>query len=227
MKTSIRYWEKFDQPREKLLHTRKQSISNAELLAIIINQGSKEKSALTLANDLMSLSQNNLVKLSELNITDITKIKGIGKCKAASILACIELAKRFLVASTIPYTAIKNPQTAIAFAKANIQFYQYEVFHVIFLNNGNKVISFENISEGSITSTLADPRMIFKRALELNAVKLILCHNHPSGISTPSEADIQLTQKLKQAAKLLEITVIDHLIITTEEYYSFAENGWI
>ncbi|WP_126970581.1 RadC family protein [Gynurincola endophyticus] len=227
MKTSIKNWSKFDQPREKLLSTRPHLISNAELLAVIINQGSKQKSALGLAYDLLGKSQNNLIRLSQLTIQELMQLNGIGVTKAAKIIACIELAKRFMITEKIPSSKISDPKSAIEFAKASIQFFPYEVFHVIFLNNANKVISFENLSEGSITATIADPRIIFKRALELGAIKLILCHNHPSGNAAPSDADIRLTRKLSQAAQLLDLSVIDHLIITTEQYYSFAENGYV
>lgn len=202
-------------------------MSIAELLAIVINQGNKEKNALTLAHELLNKCNHNLIQFSELTLRDLMEIKGIGRGKAAIILACMEIAKRFMVSSKLPNDKITDPQLAVAFAKANIQFYPYEVFHVIFLNNANKIISFEILSEGSITSTIADPRLIFKRALELNAIKMILCHNHPSGVANPSDADIQLTKKFIEASKLLDLQIIDHLIITTDSYYSFAENGYI
>ncbi len=225
MNTPIKDWNIFDQPREKLLRNKSALLSNAELLAILINSGNKNKSALLLAEEILTRVNNNLVLLSRLSISELLKIEGIGRSKAAVIIACMEISRRKIISQSLPQVAINSPKDAIVFLSANLRYYSHEVFGVVYLNNANKILAFELISEGGLTATLADPRMIFRRALELSAIKIILCHNHPSGNVSPSNADLQLTRRLIAAGQVLDITVIDHIIIGPEDHYIFSENG--
>jgi len=223
---SIKNWAEDDRPREKLLLKGASSLSNSELLAILINNGTKDVSAVALAKQLLSKTNNDLVRLGKLSVNEILqlKVKGIGPAKAISIVAAFELAIR-RDASVNKKESVTSSNDIAAFLKAKLQHKQHEVFAVVFLNQANKIIHHEIVSEGGITGTVADPRIILKKALEHNAVNIILCHNHPSGNLSPSKADKDLTQKLKEASLLLELKVIDHIIISNEGYYSFADEG--
>ena len=223
---SIKNWAEDDRPREKLLLKGASSLSNSELLAILINNGTKDVSAVALAKELLSKTNNDLVRLGKLSVNEILqlKVKGIGPAKSISIVAAFELAIR-RDASISKKDSVTSSNDIAAFLKAKLQHKQHEVFAVVFLNQANKIIHHEIVSEGGITGTVADPRIILKKALEHNAVNIILCHNHPSGNLSPSKADKDLTQKLKEASLLLELKVIDHIIISNEGYYSFADEG--
>ena len=223
---SIKNWAEDDRPREKLLQKGTESLSNSELLAILINNGTKDVSAVGLAKELLSNTGNNLDKLGRLSVKEILqlKIKGIGPAKAVSIVAAFELGIR-RDASNARKESFTSSNDVAAFLKARLQYKQQEVFAVIFLNQANKILHYEIVSEGGITGTVADPRIILKKALQYNAVNIIVSHNHPSGNLSPSKADKDLTQKLKEAAQLLELKVIDHIIISNEGYYSFADEG--
>ena len=223
---SIKNWAEDDRPREKLLLKGASSLSNSELLAILINNGTKDVSAVALAKELLSKTNNDLVRLGKLSVNEILqlKVKGIGPAKSISIVAAFELAIR-RDASISKKDSVTSSNDIAAFLKAKLQHKQHEVFAVVFLNQANKIINHEIVSEGGITGTVADPRIILKKALEHNAVNIILCHNHPSGNLSPSKADKDLTQKLKEASLLLELKVIDHIIISNEGYYSFADEG--
>ena len=214
---SIKNWAEDDRPREKLLLKGASSLSNSELLAILINNGTKDVSAVALAKELLSKTNNDLVRLGKLSVNEILqlKVKGIGPAKSISIVAAFELAIR-RDASISKKDSVTSSNDIAAFLKAKLQHKQHEVFAVVFLNQANKIIHHEIVSEGGITGTVADPRIILKKALEHNAVNIILCHNHPSGNLSPSKADKDLTQKLKEASLLLELKVIDHIIISNE-----------
>lgn len=226
-KYSIKHWAKDDRPREKLLLNGAENLSNSELLAILIHNGSREKSAVDLAKEVLKLGKDNLSELGRLSIKDLMKIKGIGEAKAITIAAALELGRRRQSASPLQKTIISTSRDIADYLQARLKDYRHEVFAVLFLNRANKINHFEIVSEGGITGTVADPRVILRRALEEDAVNIILCHNHPSGSLRPSRADEQLTSKIKEAARLLDIAVIDHIIVSETGYYSFADEGLI
>ncbi|MEI6586857.1 MAG: DNA repair protein RadC [Sediminibacterium sp.] len=225
-KTSIKNWSTDDQPREKLLLKGAETLTTTELLAILINNGTKQQSALELAQELMQHVHNNLQNLGNSSVNELVnlKIKGLGKAKAISIVAALELGiRRSMVLKK--KTTIKQSSDVAAYLQAQIGYKQKEVFVVVYLNRANKIIQYEVISEGGMTGTVADPRIILKKALDHRAVSIILCHNHPSGNLLPSKADEQLTSKIKAAAGYLDIQVMDHIIVSEEGYYSFADEG--
>lgn len=224
-KYSIKHWAKDDRPREKLLLNGAENLSNSELLAILIHNGSREKSAVDLAKEVLKLGKDNLSELGRLSIKDLMKIKGIGEAKAITIAAALELGRRRQSANPLQKTIISTSRDIADYLQARLKDYRHEVFAVLFLNRANKINHFEIISEGGITGTVADPRVILRKALEEDAVNIILCHNHPSGSLKPSRADEQLTAKIKEAARLLDIAVIDHIIVSETGYYSFADEG--
>lgn len=225
-KTAIKNWSPEDQPREKLYLKGAETLSNAELLAILINNGNKTNTAMEIAICLLQDVHNNLLALSKLSVAEIInlKINGIGKSKAVAIAAALELGVRrnMLVNKKI---AIKQSSDVAAYLQAELGHKQLESFVVVYLNRANVIIRQEVISEGGITGTVADPRIILKKALDYHAVSIILCHNHPSGNLKPSKADEQLTNKIKNAAAFLDIQVMDHIIVSEEGYYSFADEG--
>jgi len=224
-KYSIKQWSKDDRPREKLLYSGAENLSNSELLAILIHNGTRQRSAVDLAKDVLKLGQDNLVELGKLSIKDLMKIKGIGEAKAITIAAALELGRRRQAASSLNKTLVKTSSDIAAYMQTRLKDYRHEVFAVLYLNRANKINHFEIVSEGGITGTVADPRIILRRALEEDAVNLILCHNHPSGSLKPSRADEQLTDKIKEAARFLDITVLDHIIVSDDGFFSFADEG--
>ncbi len=226
-KYSIKEWANDDRPREKLLIKGCSALSNSELLAIIINNGTKDKSAIELAQEVLRCGKNCLNELGKLNVKELTRIKGIGKAKAISIVAAMELGRRRQGLVSREKAVVTSSREVAGYLQTSLRDYKHEVFGVIFLNRSNKVNHFQIISEGGITGTIADPRIILKKALEEDAVSLILCHNHPSGSLRPSKADEDLTYKIKEAAKYFDIKVIDHLIVSDDGYYSFADEGLI
>ena len=224
-KYSIKEWAKDDRPREKLLRKSPMALSDSELLAILINNGNKEKSAVDLAKDVLSLGKNNLNELGRLSIKDFMTIKGIGEAKAIAITAALELGRRRQAAGFLERPQVKSSTDIARYLQTLLSDYQHEVFAVIFLNQANKIKHFEIVSEGGITGTVADPRIILKKALQEDAVNIVLCHNHPSGNLRPSRADEALTRKIKEAAGYLDIKVLDHIIVSNEGFFSFADEG--
>ncbi|HUC80029.1 MAG TPA: DNA repair protein RadC [Flavisolibacter sp.] len=224
-KYSIKQWAIDDRPREKLLAKGPAVLSNSELLAILILNGSGGKSAVELAQDVLKLGKDNLNEVGKLSIKELTKIKGIGEAKAVTIAAALELGRRRQALGSIEKTVVTSSADVATYLQISLRDYKHEVFAVIFLNRANKINDFKIISEGGITGTVADPRIILKKALEQDAVSLILCHNHPSGSLKPSRADEELTYKIKEAAKYFDIKVLDHLIVSDDGYYSFADEG--
>lgn len=202
-----------------------ESLSNSELLAILINNGNKEKSALDLAKEVLLLGHNNLTELGKLTLKDFQQIKGIGSAKAIVIAAALELGKRRQVAGSLNKTSVVSSKDIAQYLIAMLSDYTYEVFGVLFLNRAYKINHFEIISRGGITGTVADPRIILKKALDEEATAIVLCHNHPSGNVKPSRADLELTKKIKEAAHYFDIRVIDHIIVGEEGHYSFADNN--
>jgi DNA repair protein RadC len=224
-KYSIKQWSKDERPREKLLLNGADNLSNAELLALLIRNGTRQHTAVDLAREMLRLGKDNLVEMGKLSVRELMKIKGIGEAKAISIVAALELGRRRQ--SSLP--AVKSIVTCSSdiarFLQVKLQDQRREVFAVLFLNRSNKINHFEIVSEGGITGTVADPRIILRRALEEDAVSIILCHNHPSGSLKPSRADEQLTGKIRDAARLMDIQVLDHIIVSDSGYYSFADEG--
>ena len=225
-KFSIKDWAEDDQPRKKLLLKGAVTLSNSELLAILINNGTRNISALDVAKNLLQSSNNDLQKLATLSVKELVsrKIKGIGEAKAICIAAAMELGIR-RNASNNKKDMVTQSGDIANYLRATLEYRKQEVFAVVFLNRGNKIMHLEIISEGGMTGTVADPRVILKKALELNATSIILCHNHPSGNTRPSKTDEVLTQKIKQAAGLLDIHIMDHIIVSNEGYFSFADEG--
>lgn len=224
---TIKEWALDDRPREKLIHKSAGALSDAELLAILLINGYKNKTAVDLAREIMQLGKNNLHELGKLSVKDIMKVKGIGEAKAIMIAAALELGRRREATVFLEKGVIRESKDIANYLKVLLKDYKKEVFAVVFLNRANKINHFEIMSEGGITGTVADPRIILKKALEENAVSLILCHNHPSGNLRPSRADEDLTLKIREAARYLDIKVMDHVIVSEEGYFSFADEGLI
>jgi len=224
--SGIKDWSEDDRPREKLLSKGAEVLSNSELLAILINNGTKDKSAVDLAKELLAKSNNDIQRLGKLSVKEMIglNVKGIGPAKAVAIAAALELGIR-------RDTAVKKREQILssndiaAFLKAQFQYHSKEVFVTVFLNQANKILHHEIISEGAITGTVADPRIILQKALEYKSTGIILSHNHPSGNLKPSKQDELLTQKIKNAAAYFDIKVMDHIIISDEGYFSFADEG--
>ncbi len=225
--TSIKNWATDDRPREKLLTKGASSLSNSELIAILLNNGSKSKSAVELGKEILKLGQDNLNELGKLTLKDFRKIKGIGEAKSVTIVAALELGRRRQASASLEKPVVRSSREIAEYLQALIKDYSHEVFAVIFLNRANKINHFEIISRGGITGTVADPRVILRKALEEEATSLILCHNHPSGNLKPSMADEELTRKIKEAASYMDIKVIDHIIVSEDGYYSFADEGML
>ncbi|MGC4103062.1 RadC family protein [Ferruginibacter sp.] len=223
--TSIKNWSPDDQPREKMIANGSNSLSNSELLALLINYGNKDKTAVDLAKDILKLGSNNLNELGKLSIRELQKVKGIGTAKAITIAAALELGRRRQVSVSLDKPTVESSKDIAQYLGALLKDFTYEVFAVIFLNRASKIIHFEIISKGGITGTVAEPRMIIKKAIDEDATSIVLSHNHPSGSLKPSKADKELTWKIKEAATYFDIKVVDHIIISEEGYYSFADAG--
>lgn len=225
MYTPINQWAEDDRPREKFLLKGKSSLSDSELLAILIGSGSRNESAVQLCQRILASSQNNLNLLGKLSIQQLMNFKGIGEAKAISIAAALELGRRRREEEVIELKKITSSKAVFDIMQPLIGELPHEEFWVLFLNNSNKVIYKTQISKGGITGTVVDIRIVFKLALEHNATSIILSHNHPSGKLQASEADIQITKKIKEAGKNLDIQVLDHVIITEKSYFSFVDEG--
>ncbi len=222
---SIKNWAKDDRPREKLLSLGADALSHSELLAILIHHGTKEMSAVDLAKQILEKGKNNLNELGKLSVKELMQTKGIGPAKAVTIAAALELGRRRQSSTALEKPAISNSHELAQYLQPKLKDYRHEDFAVLFLNRANRVNHFKVISEGGITGTVADPRIIMKTALEENAVNIVLCHNHPSGSLKPSRADEDLTKKIKEAARYFDISILDHIIVSEEGYYSFADEG--
>ena len=227
-KQTIKDWAIDDRPREKLAMKGAESLSNSELLAILINNGTPTKSAVDLAKELLVAVDNNLLRMAKLSVKDIVnlKIKGLGPAKAVTIAAALELGIRRNMADN-KKEVIQSSKDIANYLQAQLKYKKHEVFAVVFLNRANKINHFEVISEGGITGTVADPRIILKKALEHDAVSIVLSHNHPSGNLKPSRQDQELTNKIKEASNYFDIKVLDHIIVSEEGYYSFADEGML
>lgn len=225
MYTPINQWAEDDRPREKLQLKGKSTLSDSELLAILIGSGSRNESAVQLCQRILASTNNNLNQLSKLSITQLMQFKGIGEAKAISIIAALELGRRRRLEDAVELPQITSSKKAFEIMQPIIGELPHEEFWVLYLNNSNKVIHKSQISKGGITGTVVDSRMVFKTAFEHHATSMILCHNHPSGKLQASDADLQLTKKLKLAGQTLDILILDHVIITEFGYLSFKDSG--
>jgi DNA repair protein RadC len=225
--TSIKELARDERPREKMLEKGSATLSDAEILAILIGSGSREKSAVDLCREILRSVEHDLNKLARLTIHDLMKFKGVGEAKAITIAAALELSRRKKsdVESLSPF--IKSSKDAFNAVHNLYEDLGHEEFHVINLSRSNKILSVDLISKGGFSATVADGKLIFKKALEKGASGIILTHNHPSGTSRPSEADIDLTKKMKTFGAYIDLPVLDHIIVADKTYYSFADNGLI
>ena len=222
---SIKSWAEEDRPREKMLAKGKEALSNAELIAILIGSGNSKETAVDLSKRILHDNKDNLIELSRLTINDLMKYNGIGEAKAVTIAAALELGRRRRFSEALEKPSIKNSQVAYECFYAHLSDLNHEQFWIMLLNNANKVIRLEKIGVGGMTGTTADPKKIFKCALENNAASIMLCHNHPSGNVIPSNADKKITENLVKAGQFLEIKILDHIIIGNDNYFSFADEG--
>jgi DNA repair protein RadC len=225
MYTPINQWAEVDRPREKFLLKGKAALSDSELLAILIGSGSRNESAVQLCQRILASANNNLNQLGKLSIQQLMDFKGIGEAKAISIAAALELGRRRRSEDAVELDKITSSKAVFNIMQPLIGELLHEEFWVLFLNNSNKVIHKAQLSKGGMTGTVVDTRIIFKTALEYNAISLILTHNHPSGKLLASESDKEITRKLQLAGKQMEIMVLDHVIITESSFYSFADEG--
>ena len=224
---NIKSWSPDDRPREKLILKGKSALSDAELIAILLGSGTNSLSAVDLAKKVLQPAENNLHQLARLTVKDFVKIKGIGEAKALTIVAALELGRRRKDLDGIEKNKITGSKDAYDLLKADLLDIAHEEFWIILLNRANRVIKKSQISQGGVSGTVADPKLIFKFALEELASGIILAHNHPSGNLTASQADLDLTKRLRDAGKLLDIQVLDHLIVAGQKYFSFADEGLI
>jgi DNA repair protein RadC len=225
-KLKIKDWAPAEQPRQKLLLKGAEALTDTELLAILINNGAPGKNVMELCRELLSHVHHDLSLLASLSVKDLQKlqIKGLGEAKAIALAAALELGiRRNMAASFRPQ--VKQSADIAHYLRARLEHRKKEAFAVVCLNNSNKILRFEIVSEGGVTGTVADPRVVLKKALEYDATSIILCHNHPSGNLRPSTADEMLTQKIKAAAACLDIRLLDHIIVSNEGYFSFADEG--
>ena len=224
--TSIKHWSEDDRPREKMLLKGRQVLSDSELLAIIIGSGSRGESAVDLSKRILRDHSDNFNELGKISIKElIKKYKGIGEAKAINIVAALELGRRRSDSTPLERKKITSSKDAYLILAPYLEDLYTEQFYVLLLANNNTVIRVENISKGGINATIVDVRVVLKAALEYNATSIILAHNHPSGSLKPSQADILITQKLKNGSTFLDLSITDHLIIGNQSYYSFADEG--
>ncbi len=224
-KLSIKSWANDDRPREKMMLKGSNSLSDAELIAILIGSGNREESAVALAKRILQSVDNNINSLAQLSLEELMHFKGIGEAKAISILTALELGKRRRLEAALLIPKISSSKTVYDIMQPLLGDLQHEEFWVLFLNNANKLTNKMQLSKGGMLGTVVDIRLILKKALAYNAVGLILVHNHPSGNTKPSEEDKNITAKVNKAAELLDLKVLDHLIVTGNNYFSFADEG--
>jgi DNA repair protein RadC len=224
-KLTIKSWALDDRPREKLIAKGKTTLSDAELIAILIGSGNRDESAVGLAKRILNSINGNINELAKLPVEKLMEFKGIGEAKAINIITALELGKRRQLETVLEKPTITSSKDVANLMQQIIGDLEHEEFWVLFLNNANKVVAKSQISKGGLTATIVDIRLVFKRALEIASVGIIVCHNHPSGKLQPSNADKHLTQKIKEAGITLDIKLLDHLIITEKAYFSFADEG--
>jgi len=225
MSLKITDWALEDRPREKLYSKGTSALSDAELLGILIGSGTRNRSAVDLGRELLAMAGNNLNNLGKMSISDITKIHGIGNARAVTIAAALELGRRRKLAELPDTVQIKSSRDVFELINPMLADLKHEEFWILFLNRSNRVINRMKLSQGGISGTVTDVRIVMKKAIEFLASGIIVCHNHPSGNLNPSESDSKITQKIREAGNLMDIQLLDHLIISERDYYSFADNG--
>lgn len=221
----IKFLAEDDRPREKFLQKGKSSLSDSELLAIIMGSGNKEESVVELARKILTSVSNNWHQLSLLSVKDLMKFKGIGEAKAISIISALEIGRRRAGQEIPEKSIIGNSNDAYSILKNQLSDLRTEEFWAIFLNNGNKVIHTSQLTQGGISQAIVDVRILFKTALDHFSTGIIIAHNHPSGSLKPSKEDINITQKIKEGGKTLSIQLLDHIIVTQDSYFSFSDAG--
>lgn len=226
-KLTIKSWAEDDRPREKLMLKGKTALSDAELLAILIGSGNSKETAVDLCKRILQQANNNLAVLARYSINDLMKFKGIGEAKAISIVAALELGRRLESSSDNEREAVKCSKDAFKILKGQLADLPHEEFWALYLNRAGKVMEKCLVSRGGVSGTVADFKIIFKRGIELLASSIVLAHNHPSGNLTPSDEDRKLTKKFYEAAKLFDIHLLDHIIVTDGGYFSFRDEGLI
>ena len=224
---SIKNWSQDDRPREKLLHKGKSVLTDAELIAILIGSGSRDESAVSLSKRILASVEHSLNSLGKLSVEQLMQFKGIGEAKAVSIAAALELGRRRKNGHNEEKRKITSSQIAFEIMQPIVGELPHEEFYIMYLNNSHKVLTISQLSKGGITGTVVDMRLVLRKALEVMATALILVHNHPSGNPNPSNADKDLTRRIKSAAESIDIKVLDHLIITENTYFSFSDNHLI
>lgn len=226
-KLNIKEWAVEDRPREKLLAKGARHLTDAELIAILISSGNVNETAVELAKRILTATDNNLNELGKKGIDYLKSFNGIGEAKAVSIVAALELGKRRKEAGVFNKNKITGSKDVVDFFKPLLADLNHEEFWVMLLNRGNKIIDTFMVSQGGISGTVIDVRLILKKAIEKLASSLILCHNHPSGTIQASDADRTITKKILDAAKIMDISVLDHIIITQNSFLSFADEGML
>ena len=224
-KIPITAWDDSDKPREKMMLKGKNALSDAELIAILMRSGNKKENAVDLAKRILNENQNNLLELSRKSITDLTRYTGIGEAKAMAIIAALELGQRRRQSEVVERKKITSSHDAFEYMSLYLSDLNHEEFWILLLNRANQVIAQQMIGQGGISSTAVDLKKIFKQVFNYQASGVILTHNHPSGKINPSDQDNLLTRKISEAAKLMEINILDHLIISANSYYSYADEG--
>lgn len=222
---TIKSWAEDDRPREKMLLKGKSVLSDAELLAIILGSGTRTKSAVDLAQEILTSVDNDLYRLGQLNLNELKKFSGVGDAKAVGLAAALEIGRRRREVETKKLKKVSGSNDAYEYMRSYFEDLQHEEFRIIGLKRSNEIIRSELISRGGMTGTIADGKVIFKALLDMKAVACILIHNHPSGNLKPSGADISLTKKLSEFGRMIDLQVLDHLIVTDHGYYSFADNN--
>lgn len=224
-KIPITAWDNSDKPREKMMLKGKSALSDAELIAILMGSGNTKETAVDLAKRILNDNQNNILELSRKTISELTKYSGIGEAKAISIIAALELGQRRRQSEVLERPKVTSSHDAFEYMSLYLSDLNHEEFWILLLNRANQIIGQQLIGQGGISSTAVDLKVIFKYALDYQASNIILAHNHPSGNLNPSDQDNALTQKIVNAGKLMEVSVLDHLIITSNSYYSYADEG--
>ncbi|MBN8694963.1 MAG: DNA repair protein RadC [Bacteroidetes bacterium] len=224
---NIKSWAEDDRPREKLFLKGRQALSDAELIAILIGSGNREESAVELSKRILNSASNNLSELGKLSVSDLMNFKGIGDAKAISIIAALELGRRRKETETVKRDKISCSKDVFEIMQPFMLDLPHEEFWLLNLSRSNSVIKKELISRGGVSGTVVDTKMIFKSAVENLASSIIICHNHPSGNLKPSDADIRITKNIKEAGRVMDIQLFDHVIITESGYYSFNDEGML
>ncbi len=221
----IKSWASGDRPREKMIRAGVENLTDSELIALIIGTGWGKRSAIDLAREVLNLAHRNWQEVGQVSISKLMKIKGIGSAKAVAIRAALEIGKRRQMVRPASKPVVRSSRDAAALLQPAFSDQPHESFGMLFLNHAGRVNHMELISQGGMSGTVVDPRIVFRKALDQGAASLVFCHNHPSGNLRPSEADLALTRKLREGGKLLDINVVDHIIVSREGYFSFADEG--